>query len=240
MKKIYESGKVVLSSIILIVVGVALVISIIKYNKLTDYYTEKVIAVKVDEVEESYDTITWANTVQTEIYYNYIYEYEWDEETYSIKLEETEAQNLWSVFKTLFTGIGSDEKLVCHLNPEKPSEAVLETSNNILFYSVAFFFAVGIAGLEITNFILKNEIIKKGENFEIQIKELIHNCPNCKSKNIGAKEVKHLNRSKNNMVIKKVWIYCRECDWQDVRIEKEDESEIEKTGEDIIEKTGRC
>lgn len=223
MKKKFKIAKITLLSIILIIVGIMLVDSIVKYNKLTDYYTEKVVAVKVDESEVSYDTITWLNIIETETHYYYTYEYEWEEETYKIESDKTEVKNLWHILVKFVIGTGNSEKLVCHINPENASEAVLETSNTIymraaLFILVAFITIYAICDLSDFNYHLK-----KGKNcdYNAYIESYICNCPNCKSYNIGAREMQHMNHFKNT-VNKKIWLYCRACDWQDVRIETEE------------------
>ena len=220
MKKMFKITKVTLLSAILVVVGIMLASSIIKYNKLTDYYTEKVVAVKVDESEVSYDTINWLNVIETETHYYYTYEYEWEEEIYKIELDKTEVKNLWHILVKFVLGTGNSEKLVCHINPENANEAVLETSNTIPMCAVLFILITFITIYAICDLSDFNYHLKKSKDYDCNayIEGYICNCPNCKSDNIGAREVHHIDRSKN-AVNKKTWLYCRACDWQDVRIE---------------------
>ncbi len=218
MKKVFKNIKVIILFMALITAGIGLILSVIKYNKITNYYSEKVVAVKVDEIEESYDYVGWLNIIKTETHYNYVYEYEWNGEIYKIELEKSETKNLWNILKTIFTGTGNGEKLVCHLNPKTPNEATLETTNEVAIYSVCFFITLMCTAYTTICVFEENAKIRKGEDY---IKKMVWTCPCCKSENVTAREVKHINKS-SRVINQKRWLFCRDCDYQEVRLEKEE------------------
>lgn len=222
MKKIIKDIWVIIWFIAMIFAGLALLGSIIEYNKTTDFYSEKVIAEKVEEIKEETDNISWLNTIETKITTMYIYEYTWEEETYQITKEMNNWKVMWHYLK-YFT-VGKEGKVVVFINPENPEQATFATyyitAYTIILISAYIFLIYRID-------IIYNEKIRYPRRTEINKEEILCICPYCHSEKVGVKEVLK-SESENN---KKVWAYCMICG----RTSKEVEVPLETSDDDIIE-----